>query len=97
MNYVLLPPAAEELFEAAAFHESRRTGFGHRFMDEFDSVMERILDNPSAWTPVSEHIRRCNFHVFPYGVLYTLKDNTVEVIAVMHLHQKPNFWTARLT
>jgi len=35
--------------------------------------------------------------VFPYGILYSLLDQDIVVVAVMHLHRKPDYWEKRVT
>jgi hypothetical protein len=32
---------------------------------------------------------------FPYGVIYRLSGDTVEIVAVMHLSRKPGYWKHR--
>jgi hypothetical protein len=34
-------------------------------------------------------------HVFPFGVLYTVQNDTITVFAVMHLSREPGYWKSR--
>ena len=41
-------------------------------------------------------IRRCVLHVFPYLVFYTLLDDRIEILAVIHASQDPSYIAERL-
>ena len=41
-------------------------------------------------------MRRCLLKRFPYGVIYHLDEQEILVIAIAHLHRKPEFWRNRL-
>ena len=43
-----------------------------------------------------EDIRRCLADIFPYGVLYTIEDDYVLIVAVMHLSREPGYWKKRI-
>jgi len=32
---------------------------------------------------------------FPYGIVYTTHGDDIFVVAVMHLHRKPDYWQTR--
>ncbi len=40
--------------------------------------------------------RRCRLNVFPYSVIYTLRQNRVVVVAVSHSKRLPLYWKDRL-
>ncbi|HAK44654.1 MAG TPA: hypothetical protein DCO79_01865 [Spirochaeta sp.] len=33
---------------------------------------------------------------FPYGIIYSYSTEEIIIIAVMHLHRKPDYWKSRL-
>ncbi|HMD98943.1 MAG TPA: type II toxin-antitoxin system RelE/ParE family toxin [Terriglobia bacterium] len=59
-------------------------------------AIQRILQYPEAWSPLSARTRRCRTNKFPYGVIYQIRGDTVLIVAVMHLHRKPGTWKNRL-
>jgi plasmid stabilization system protein ParE len=79
-------------------YEAERAGLGGEFRDEIQSTLERITRLPEAWRILSENTRRCRTNRFPYGVIYRYREETeaILVIAVAHLHRKPNFWKGRI-
>ena len=96
MRYSFLEPAREELEKAVAHYENEREGLGKEFAEEVDNTIQRILNYPAAWTPLSNTIRRCRTNRFPYGIVYGIREDEVIIVAVMHLHQKPGYWKTRL-
>jgi toxin ParE1/3/4 len=43
----------------------------------------------------AEHHRRCLTRRFPFGVIYTVGDDEIVVVAVMNLRREPNSWHNR--
>ncbi|MCW8132574.1 MAG: type II toxin-antitoxin system RelE/ParE family toxin [Planctomycetota bacterium] len=96
MKCILSPLAEAELVDATTYLEARQSNLGLRFLDEYDQTILRIVENPRAWHVIAKHARCCNMHVFPYGVIYSIEEDGIVVLAIMHLHQRPNYWIDRL-
>jgi len=97
MTYDFHPEAALEYREAAAFYEERSSGLGAAFTLEVEATIERILEAPKRWRILNQDVRRCLTHKFPYGLLYTVEEDSILVVAVMHLRRRPNYWLNRLS
>ena len=41
--------------------------------------------------------RRALVPSFPYGVFYRIREDAVQVVAVLHLHRDPATWEHRVT
>jgi toxin ParE2 len=80
-----LPEAATELDEAVEFYNSRKADLGSEFASQVRDGLTRIQQYPKAWLLLGRRVRRYRLQRFPYGP-----------VAVMHLHQKPNYWRSRL-
>jgi plasmid stabilization system protein ParE len=96
MKFKLLPPAAAELRAAAKYYEERVRGLGFDFITEVRETISRIIAQPEAWQLLDEGIRRCRTHRFPYGIIYTVENDHVLVLSVMHLHRHPDSWRKNL-
>ena len=96
MNFRLLPPARQELRDAARYYEDCVPGLGHDFLQEVRETIHRIIQWPQAWQPLDEEIRRCRTHRFPYGIIYAVENGEVLIVSVMHLHRHPDSWRKNL-
>ena len=95
MNYTFHPHAEKELEEIENYYDSIREALGNRFRDEIEMTILRILKFPNGWEPLSPIVRRCRLNGFPYGIIYRVKSEEIRLLAVMHLHRKPDYWTDR--
>ncbi len=62
---------------------------------EVRSTIEQIQSYPRTWPIIDFDIRRCMTNRFPYGILYSIESDGIVIIAVMHLHRKPDYWKDR--
>ena len=84
-----------ELNDAALYYESESPGLGSKFLDEIEDHIDRIVTNPKAGQKVRGEVRRRILRKFPYGILYSVKDRGIRILAIMNLKRKPNYWVGR--
>ena len=65
-------------------------------MIEVLSAADRIARFPEAWHLLGEGIRRRRLSGFPYGLIYSVDKGDILVLAVAHLHRRPDYWRDRL-
>jgi len=99
MNAVFISPALAEMAEAAEFYESQQAGLGHQFLEAIDRAVDDIEKHPRRWLILKKQVRRRLVGRFPYGILYRIGEEgrqEITIIAIMHLHRRPNYWTKRI-
>jgi plasmid stabilization system protein ParE len=96
VNYYYHPDARQEASAAVAYYSRISQELGATFLAELEKSVERILRMPLAWAKHIGDTRRCLLHRFPYGIVYQIESEEIQIVAVMHLHQKPGYWTARM-
>jgi toxin ParE2 len=69
---------------------------GNAFLIEVLSAADRIARLPQEWHPPGEGLRRCRVSRFPHGLIYAIEDGDIMVLAVAHLHRRPEYWRDRL-
>lgn len=90
--------AALEMDEAAVYYEQQLEGLGERFLIAVKDAVERIKALPEAYSSFSVNTRRCLVNKFPYGIIYLYDSGKIEItiVAVAHLHRKPDYWRGRI-
>jgi plasmid stabilization system protein ParE len=96
VKYSFHPEARLEYRDAAAYYEAAQPGLGAAFTIEIESVISQICAVPQRWRIIEEDIRRCVARRFPYGVLYTVENDYVLIVAVMHGSREPGYWRHRI-
>lgn len=96
MAYDFHPDAKQELADAVAYYDNVSRELSDAFIEEVEQTLNRIEKFPEAWPQLSKNTRRCRTVSFPYGIVYTIKEQQISVVAVMHLQRKPNYWTNRI-
>ena len=95
MTVRILAPARRELQDAIRYYNAQRPRLGVEFRDEARETIKRITRFPEAWHPLTAGIRRCQMNRFPYGLIYTVTETAILIIAFAHLHRVPEYWRLR--
>ena len=97
MRFVYHPDALAEYTDGALYFDERVPGLGADFTVEMDNAIAVILEAPDRWRILEEDVRRYLVHRFPYGILYTIEDGYVLIVAMMHLSREPGYWRHRIS
>jgi plasmid stabilization system protein ParE len=92
----LIPPAEQELTESFSFYQSCAPNLGALFLDCFQSALQHVQRRPRAWPVLCADVRRKRFARFPYAIVYREYPDRIVVLAIMHLHRRPEYWTDRM-
>lgn len=95
MIFSFHPEAEREFIEAIEYYESIEPGLGFDFSLEVHSAIQSIVSHPNAWLLLADEIRRRLVNRFPYGVLYSMEQGDIIILAVMHLRRRPGYWKNR--
>jgi len=97
-GYRILSNAASDADIEAAFewYESEQSGLGLEFLNEIRATHLRILDEPLKYAVLRSGIRRAITRRFPYGIYFSIEDDIVLIIAVLHTARDPAEWQFRI-
>lgn len=95
MNFSFHPEAETELNEAIQYYEECEAGLGFDFSIEVFASIQHIVCYPHAWPIMVEHVRRCLVNRFPFGLIYSIEEREIFILAVMHLRRHPDYWKDR--
>jgi plasmid stabilization system protein ParE len=96
-HYRLEAEAAVEFDIESAFgwYESEESGLGLEFLEQLRLVYGRIRDNPLGYEEQRSDIRRGLMRQFPYAVYFSIEDETILILAVLHTARDPAEWQLR--
>ena len=95
MRVIVLPQAADEFEEATVYYEDKQALLGQKFRDEVDRHIRWIAGNAEAPRLRAGGYRRVNLRVFPYYLAYLRVGETIWVLAIAHVHRRPEYWIDR--
>jgi plasmid stabilization system protein ParE len=96
MQLFFAPAAQVELDEIFAYLEGEEAGLGYRFTADVDEALGRIQLYPKAWHPLGRNLRRCHLKPFRHGVIYRIRGDQAEIIAIAHDSRRLGYWRNRL-
>ncbi|MCE7982712.1 MAG: type II toxin-antitoxin system RelE/ParE family toxin [Caldilinea sp. CFX5] len=95
MNVEFLAEAEEELTQATLYYEAQQDFLGERFLTTVEDTLTRIAAFPQMFHEIEAGIRQARVPSFPYALIYRIRRNTIQVIAVAHLRRSPGYWHGR--
>ena len=87
--------AERELIDASEYYEREQPGLGAAFIADVQRCTDAIVEHPEAGAIILGRVRRRLCRRFRYGVLYTIRQDIVRVLAVMNLRRRPTYWVGR--
>lgn len=86
--------ARKDLRDARAFFEAIDTDLSARFSAEVERAVRLIGEQPAAWAPIGNGLRRIVVRRFPYVLVYREGAGVQRVIAVAHT-RRTRYWDGR--
>ncbi len=84
--------AVREIGVAVVWYEQQSQGLGAEFELAFELQLKRLEQVPLLYAEIIPGVRRTLLPRFPYGVFYTVKNDLVYVLAVIHNARNPQRW-----
>ncbi len=85
----------EEGLAAAVWYEMESNDLRDRFLKAWKATASRISANPELYRCFRRDLRKCRFEVFPYLLVFRIRDDEIQVVAIAHMSRKPSYWEDR--
>ena len=92
MKLHILEVAALEISDAKEYYNLQQPRLGDSFKKDVQNAIDTILSFPQLYPEVSDSLRRCVLHRFPYTIFYSIEDGTIIILSVAHQRRKPYYW-----
>ena len=78
-----------EIEDAKEYYNLQNSTLGDTFKNDIKKSIESIKRFPNLYPNITNDIRRCVLHRFPYSIFYAITNSTILVLSVAHQHRKP--------
>ena len=85
------PAAAQEVESTYDWYAARDPAVAHGFREELRRAIETVTSNPRTWPLYGDRARRYVFPRYPFSLVYILRGDDVEVVAVAHGRRRPGY------
>ena len=87
--------AERDIEDAILWYNKIEKSLSQRLVEELFVVFDLISSNPEIFRVRYKTLRLVNLDVFPYQIVYQIKGETIEVVAVFHSKRDPKIWKHR--
>ena len=87
--------AADEAEAAERWYRERHEIASARFQRELDRAVDLIAERPKTGSPYLRSTRRVLLRRFPFFVVYRVRGDNVQIVAVAHARRRPGYWRTR--
>ena len=94
-RFVFHPGALADLREARDWYEEQRFGLGAELGVVIETTIERILAHPELYPEILPGVRRAVLARFPYALVYRVRGEVIEALAVFHHRRDAQVWQRR--
>jgi toxin ParE1/3/4 len=84
--------AVREVGEAYNWYETQSQGLGSEYEAALELQLRRLEQAPLLYTEILPGIRRTLLPRFPYAAFYTVRNDLVHILAVVHNARNPKRW-----
>lgn len=88
-SLIVKPKAQQDIRKAISWYRDQSRNLPEKFIEKVDESLEKIQGNPEHYQKRYNEIRIAFTRKFPYGIYYTVEENTIFVHAVLHTKQNP--------
>ena len=97
MNHTIVvhADAETEILQAVAWYAERSALAARAFVQEMMSMVVLADRSPETWPRCFGNTRRIVFPHFPFDLVFRMKGETIEIVAVAHHRRRPWYWRNR--
>lgn len=96
MNVEFHPEAIVEFSQAVEFYEDRQPRVGVRFRDRVREIVASLNDRSDTGWQHHAGTRLQRVTNFPYGVIFLVREDRIQILAVAHSSRRADYWLGRL-
>jgi len=92
---ILHTEAEAEILQALDWYAERSALAARAFVQELNSVIRLAVRSPETWARSFGNTRHILFPRFPFDLIFRLRGDNIEIVAVAHQRRQPSYWRNR--
>ncbi len=92
---IIKPLAEEDAKDAANWYNEKLDGLGNEFLLALEAALNAIHRNPNHYQIVYNELKRALTVRFPYGIFFTVEEDVIYILAIIHTSRSPKVWKKR--
>lgn len=81
--------ARDEIEDAREYYNLQQNSLGDTFKNDVRQSIKNIIELPNLYPNITDDMKRCVLHRFPYSIFYFIENDTIVILSVAHQHRKP--------
>jgi plasmid stabilization system protein ParE len=90
------PAAAQDVESTYECYAARDASAADGFREELRQAVDAVTANPHAWPRYGSRVRHYVFPRYPFSLVYLVRGDDIQVVAVAHGRRRPGYWRSRL-
>lgn len=90
-DLILKPIVYWDIDESIVWYEKKIKGLGFRFLQSFEEVIARIVNNPYSFSYLKRPVRKAKLKKFPYRIIYIITGHTIFILGVINVRRSNSF------
>ncbi len=96
LRYRFHPAAEEELLGAKGYIKSYDFEQGELFEQAFGNALNWARSQPLIFRCFEGEFRKAKVGKFRYSLVFRLRGDEIQILAVAHMSRKPGYWKRRI-
>jgi len=89
------PKALKEAENSQSWYAQRNFIAAKGFAIELAHAIDMVSEEPNRWPKFHSDTRRYVFPKYPFSLIYRIKEDVIEVLAIAHHKKRPGYWVER--
>jgi len=87
--------AETEILQALTWYGERSRVAARAFVQELTNMVTLATRSPESWPQTYGNTRQIVFPRFPFNLVFRMRGETIEIVAVAHQRRRPSYWHNR--
>ena len=87
--------AEAEILQALEWYAARSSVAASAFVHELNNMVALAARSPESWSGSFANTRSIVFPRFPFNLIFRVRGETIEIVAVAHQRRRPSYWNDR--